>query len=52
MAHIRDVVGRGGFNDVSDVAVIQAALKLARPGRGGPLWPGAIDGKRSPAITR
>ena len=39
-------------NDISDVAVIQTALKLARPRAGGPLWRGAIDGKRSPALER
>ena len=49
MAHSRDGVGRGGCNEISDVAVFQAAFKLARPRTGGPLWPGAIDGKRSPA---
>ena len=30
--------------------MIQTALKLAKPRAGGPLWRGAIDGKRSPAI--
>ena len=50
MAHSRDVVRRGGCNEISDVAVFQAAPELARPRAGGPLWTGAIDGKRSPAI--
>ena len=47
MIKLTGSVGKMGPNKTCDLALIQAALMNAR---GGPFWPGPIDGKKTPKL--
>ena len=48
MVKLTGAVGKMGTNKTCDVALIQAALMNAR---GGPFWPGPIDGKKTTKLV-